>query len=290
MSYIDLYLQDVSLTQGNKEPNLYIFGIPFDSTCSYRSGARFAPNAIREAFRNIEYNSYYNEYKLDIEALSIKDLGNLTFTVNAKKMLDMANKVSKEVFEKGFTIILGGEHLITLATYLASNYSLVVFDAHYDLRDEFTDTRYSHATFLRRIVEEKGKDDILHVGARAYGIDELEFLSKSKIISIKAKDIHNDRFDLLKDALSVLSKDVYISIDLDVFDPSYAPAVSNPEPLGLNANQFFKALNMLEDNNIKAIDIVELSPPYDNGSTAILAAKVMLESIFLNHDLRSSAQ
>jgi agmatinase len=264
------------LTQGDK-PDLYLFGVPFDSTCSYKPGTRFGPNAIREAFKNIEYNSYYGK---DIEHIGIKDLGNTKFTVNAEYMLDMVNKVSNAVMKKGFTCILGGEHLITLATYISTKASFVIFDAHYDLRDEFTDTKYSHATFLRRIVEQRGSDNILHIGARGYGEDELEFLNNAKITSIKAKDINNK---IIKDQLSILD-DIYLSVDLDVFDPAFAPGVGTPEPLGLSINQFFSILSLLSDNKIKAFDIVELSPPYDNGTTAILAAKIMLEIVAMNLD------
>ncbi|GIU71065.1 MAG: arginase [Candidatus Nitrosocaldaceae archaeon] len=280
MSYIDLYMQDNSLTQGNKEPDLYLFGVPFDSTCSYRPGTRFGPNAIREAFKNIEYNSYYNDK--DIKRISIKDLGNTRFTVNAEYMLDMVNKVANESISKGFTCILGGEHLITLGSYMATKESsLVIFDAHYDLRDEFTDTRYSHATFLRRIVEQRGSDNILHIGARGYGSDELEFLENARIASIKARDINDN---IIKDHISVLDDELYISIDLDAIDPAFAPGVGTPEPLGLNVYQFFNALKLFNEHKVKAFDIVELSPPYDNGNTAILAAKIMLEIINMNLD------
>ncbi len=275
MSYVDLYLQDESLTQGNGSISCYVFGIPFDSTCSYKPGTRFGPRAIRDAFKNIEYNSL--NHSIDISNLSIKDLGNLRFTVNAEYMLDMAKKVSEEVMDKGFTCILGGEHLITLGTFMATRDSaLVIFDAHYDLRDEYNDTRYSHATFLRRIVEERGSDNILHIGARGFGYDELEFLNKTKISSIRSKDIHNNA-RIVRDHISVLDREVYISIDLDVIDPAFAPGVGTPEPLGLTTKQFFDILSIFYDKRLKAFDIVELSPPYDNGSTAVLAAKIMLE-------------
>lgn len=277
MSYVDLYMQDNLLTQGSK-PDLYVFGVPFDSTCSYKPGTRFGPNAIREAFKNIEYNSYYNDK--DINDIGIQDLGNTKFTVNARYMLDMVNKVSNEVMSKGFTCILGGEHLITLATYMAAKISLVIFDAHYDLRDEFTDTKYSHATFLRRIIEERGSDNILHIGARGYGEDELEFLKNTKIVSLKARDIYSNP-NIVKDHLSVLDRELYLSIDLDAIDPAFAPGVGTPEPLGLTTIQFFNILSLFKDNKIKAFDIVELSPPYDNGDTAILAAKIMLEIILM---------
>ncbi len=277
MSYIDLYTQEISLTNG-KEPSVYIFGVPFDSTCSYKPGTRFGPNAIREAFKNIEYNSYYNDHNI-IKDIGIKDLGNVKFTVNAEYMLSMVNKISNEIINKGLACILGGEHLITLGSFMAiKEASLVIFDAHYDLRDEFTDTKYSHATFLRRIVEARGSDNILHIGARGYGDEELEFLKNSKIQSLRARDIHNNP-RIANDYISTLDKELYISIDLDCIDPAFAPGVGTPEPFGLTMNEFFDILYKFNNKNIKAFDIVELSPPYDNGNTAILAAKMMLEII-----------
>ncbi|MEM2856121.1 MAG: agmatinase [Candidatus Nitrosocaldaceae archaeon] len=276
MSYIDLYMQSELISQGNKEPIIYIFGIPFDSTTSYKPGTRFGPSAIRQAFKNIEYNSLNNG--INISNATIKDLGNLKFTVNPQYMLDMARKVSNEVINKGFTGILGGEHLITLGTYMAcKNSSLVILDAHYDLRDEYNDTKYSHATFLRRIVEERGSDNILHIGARGFGDDELEFLKSSKIVSINSKRVHENP-EVIKDYLTTFNE-IYLSIDLDAIDPAFAPGVGTPEPLGLTIKQFFDILAILQERKIKAFDIVELSPPYDNGSTSVLAAKIILEMI-----------
>ncbi len=280
MSYIDLYMQEVGLTNG-KEPSIYLYGVPFDSTSSYKPGTRFGPNAIREAFKNIEYNSYYNDHNI-IKEIGIKDLGNIRFTVNAEHMLSMVNKVSSEIINKGLTCILGGEHLITLGSFMAiKDASLVIFDAHYDLRDEFIDTKYNHATFLRRIVEARGDDNILHIGARGYDDEELEFLKSTKIVSLKARDIHNHP-KIVEEYVSTLDKELYISIDLDCIDPAFAPGVGNPEPFGLTIDEFFNILYRFDENDIKAFDIVELSPPYDNGSTAILAAKIIVEIISMS--------
>jgi agmatinase len=187
MSYLDLYMNRNPLitSSDDGDPICTVFGIPFDSTHSYKPGTRFGPDAIRDSFNNIEV--FHPELQVDLESVNIEDLGNTKHTVVATEMLDMAQKITKELVSKNkFVIILGGEHLITLGTYMSfpKNTGYVVFDAHYDLRDGYADIKLSHAAYLRRIVEERGSDNILHVGARAFVKEELEFLKENKIKTI----------------------------------------------------------------------------------------------------------
>lgn len=285
MSYLDLYLKPPMITQHGKEkhPDVYVFGVPFDATCSYRPGTRFGPNAIRDAFTNIEVNS--TRYNADLENMTIEDLGNTKFTVNTEVMLDVLRKVMKEIDGKNKqTAVLGGEHLITLGTFMSipDSTALLVFDAHYDLRDEYADTKISHATFLRRIIEERGAGSIVHVGARGFDMEEADYSKKVNLRSIPAKEIQNgDAVRMLKDAISSFES-LYLSIDLDVVDPAFAPGVGTPESLGITPNQLMNLLYTLEEKRVRCFDIVELSPPYDNGATAALAAKLMAEIICMN--------
>ena len=191
MSFLDLYLNGNPLitASGEGEPIATIFGIPFDSTHSYKPGCRFGPDVIRDAFNNIEI--FHPDLQVDLETANIEDLGNTRHTVVATEMLDMVRKITKELVEKNRQLfILGGEHLITYGTYLSfpKETGYVVFDAHYDLRDEYADTKLSHAAYLRRIVEQRGAENILHVGARAFVKEELEFL----------KSIHNKPYCCMK--------------------------------------------------------------------------------------------
>ncbi|MBI5133349.1 MAG: arginase family protein, partial [Thaumarchaeota archaeon] len=219
MSYADLYLSAPTASQEgkNKEPDVYVFGIPFDATCSYKSGTRFGPNALRHAFVNIEINS--TRYDVQLEDLTIEDLGNTKFTVNSSVMLDMVEKITGEVIaKKKQTVILGGEHLLTFGTFMSmpDDTPLVVFDAHYDLRDEFTDTKFSHATFLRRVIEKRGTGNIVHVGARGFSAEEADFRNKMNLKSIADKELLNGNgIKLFKDAISSFDN-MYVSIDLDV--------------------------------------------------------------------------
>ncbi|MGH9909371.1 MAG: agmatinase [Nitrososphaerales archaeon] len=286
MTYADLYLSAPTASQEgkNKDPDVYVFGIPFDATCSYKPGTRFGPNALRDAFVNIEINS--TRYNVQLEDLTIEDLGNTKFTVNSSAMLDMVGKITSEVItKKKQTVILGGEHLLTLGTFMSmpNDTPLVVFDAHYDLRDEFTDTKFSHATFLRRVIEKRGAGNIVHIGARGFSAEEADFRNKMNLKSISGKELLNGNgIKLFKDAISSFDN-MYVSIDLDVVDPAFAPGVGTPEALGITSQQLMDLVYVMEDKKIKCFDIVELSPPYDTaGATAALAAKLMAEIIIMN--------
>ena len=285
MSFLELYMNNGPLiTSSNEgEPVATVFGIPFDSTHSYKPGCRFGPDVIRDAFNNIEI--FHPELQVDLETANIEDLGNTKHTVVASEMLDMVRKITRELVEKNRQLfILGGEHLITYGTYLSfpKETGYVVFDAHYDLRDEYADIKLSHASYLRRIVEEKGSDNILHVGARAFVKEELEFLKENKIKTISDKEIRQGKStQILKDHISSFDK-IYTSFDLDVLDPAFAPGVGNPEALGITSRELFDMIYSLENKKVTGIDIVELNPTYDNGSTASLSAKIMSTLIAMN--------
>jgi len=300
MSYIDLFtVRPLSLSffhsEDSANADVYLLGVPFDSTTSYRPGTRFGPNSIREALVNIELNSILNGRSL--EDVKINDLGNMKSTTNPDVMIDTLGKVIGEVVSRGRLIgVLGGEHLLTLASYNSikadrdhggSDVMMVVFDAHLDLRDEFNDCKLNHATYLHRIVEGNGDDgsNVLHVGARGYSKDELEYARSTKVNIIYAKDVLLDYSNAMYRFKDITSsyEHFYISIDLDGIDPAYAKGVGTPEPFGLTPMHMLGFLSSLSGKRLKGFDIVELCPPYDDGSTAVLAAKLMLELILLNH-------
>lgn len=264
-------------------PVATVFGIPFDSTHSYKPGCRFGPDVIRDAFNNIEI--FHPQFGVDLESANIEDLGNMTHTVSSSIMLDMVKKVTSELVERNRQLfILGGEHSITYGTYMSfpKNTGYVVFDAHYDLRDEFAGTKYSHAAYLRRIVEERGSDNILHVGARAFVKEELEFLKEHNIKTISDRQVREGYGPkLLREFLSSFDS-TYASFDLDVLDPAFAPGVGNPEAAGMTSRELFDLVYSFENHKVTGIDIVELNPQYDNGATASIAAKIMSTMIAMN--------
>jgi len=286
LSYLDLYLNKSPLiTSPSEEGDVasIVFGIPFDSTHSYRPGARFGPDAIRSSFNNIEI--FMPQFNVDLETINIQDLGNTTQTVVPTEMVDMASKITSELIKKEKQlIILGGEHLITLGTFpsFPKETGYIVFDAHYDLRDEYADSKLSHAAYLKRIVEKQGAENIIHVGARAFVKEELAFKQEHDIKSISDKDIRNGKaIQMIKDAVSVFDK-LYVSIDLDVLDPAFAPGVGNPEAIGITSRELYDMVCSLQGQKIVGADIVELCPSFDNGSTAVVAARLMSAIIAMN--------
>lgn len=286
MSFLDLYMNKnplITASDDDSEPVATIFGIPFDATHSYKPGCRFGPDVIRDSFNNIEI--FHPELYVDLESVNIEDLGNTRHTVVASEMIDMVKKITAELVAKQRPLfILGGEHSLTYGTYCSfpKDTGYVVFDAHYDLRDEYADINLSHASYLRRIVEEKGSENILHVGARAFVKEELEFLKENNIKTISDKQIREGKGPLLlKDYVSTFDS-IYSSFDLDVLDPAFAPGVGNPEAVGINARELFDLIHSFEETKVIGVDIVELNPYHDNGSTASLAAKIISTLIAMN--------
>jgi len=267
----------------NSESVAVIIGVPFDSTHSYKPGCRFGPDVIRDAFNNIEI--FQPEFGIDLETVNINDLGNTKHTVVAAEMLQMVENITSELKKQNKQlIILGGEHLITLGSFTCfpKDTGYVVFDAHYDLRDQYADIKLSHAAYLRRIIEKRGSENIVHVGARAFVKEELAFLKEHNISTVSDKEIRDGNGPkLLKDITSTFDN-IYLSIDLDVLDPAFAPGVGNPEAVGISSRELYDLVTTLQNKKIVAADIVELNPTYDNGATASMAAKMISTIIAMN--------
>ena len=260
-----------------------IFGVPFDSTHSYKPGCRFGPDSIRDAFNNIEI--FQPEFGVDLETVNISDLGNTKHTVVATEMLRMVENITAELRKQNKQmIILGGEHLITLGSFscFPKDTGYVVFDAHYDLRDQYADIKLSHAAYLRRLVEKRGPENIVHVGARAFVKEELAFLKDHKIRTVSDKEIRDGNGPKLLQDITSTFDSLYLSIDLDVLDPAFAPGVGNPEAVGISSRELYDLVTTLQNKKIEAADIVELNPTYDNGATASMAAKMISTIIAMN--------
>ena len=286
MSFSDLYLTNspkLISPSDDSEPVAKLFGIPFDSTHSYKPGCRFGPDVIRDAFNNIEI--FMPQFGVDLEEVNIQDLGNLEHTVVAQNMIDMVRKTTSELKDSSNQlIILGGEHSLTYGSYMSypKDTGYVVFDAHYDLRNEYAGTKLSHAAYLRRIIEERGSENIIHVGARAYVKEELEFLTEHDVKTISDSEIRMGNGPKLLQKMTEKFENLYVSIDLDVLDPAFAPGVGNPEAIGITSRELYDMIVSLKNSHIKAADIVELNPTFDNGSTASLAARLMSIIISMN--------
>jgi len=285
MTYRELFVSP-SLSFGGfqrtfQEADYTVLGIPFDMTSTYRSGARFAPNAIREASLNIETYSF--RAGIDAESLKIHDLGNIDIIYDVDEILKRTELVVRDFQdERKLPVILGGEHTLTLGAVrgIGEGTSVVSFDAHLDLRDEYLGRTVSHTTFMRRICEQVSPKKILEIGVRAACKEELDYAKEAGVQLFTVYDIKREGIEKTVEkivgALADCEK-IYLSIDMDVLDPAYAPAVQNPEPEGLSASTLLDILQGLSYHRLAALDVMEVAPPYDQGNTAIQAAKIIFE-------------
>jgi agmatinase len=259
-----------------EDSKIVILGVPFDATSSFRAGSKLAPNTIREVSWNFE--SYILDYELDLSELPICDLGNLEEYATPKQILDSLSwKIDRIIKERKIPVLIGGEHTLTIGAVKAfknqfKNISIVILDAHLDFRDEYLGVKYSHACTTRKVYEILGnKDRIFVLGVRSLSKEEKEAADKLKfryysIAELKRRSIAE---------LIEPKEPVYLSIDFDVLDTSFAPGVANPEPMGLNLNEVLECIKLLS-HKLVGFDLVEVCPPYDNNRiTSILAAKAI---------------
>ena len=265
-----------------------ILGVPFDGTASYRPGQRFGPAALRRASVNLESNSLVtgDEY---VEGIPVADLGDLAVVHgDAHETLARTSRVVSELASEGvMPAVIGGEHLITLGVLeglhaIYGRLCLVSFDAHYDLRDDYLGLQLSHATYARRAWEKGLLDRIVYVGVRAWDKEESVFAEEKPVIHmVHAREVYRLGSRTVAGVVRrhlEPCKHVYITVDMDVYDPAFAPGVANPEPGGLNPYQVMEVIHDIVDERIVGFDVVELSPDYDcSGATSLLAAKTMQE-------------
>jgi agmatinase len=267
-----------------KKAKYVVLGVPFDVTSSYRTGARFGPNAIRQASLNIETYSFRSG--VDIEDVAFHDLGDLHASTSPKRTIDMLKLVVTDILAaKKTPVVIGGEHTITLGAMKglgdkAEKTALISFDAHLDLRKEFMGLTVSHATFMRVINEEVKPAKIVEVGTRAVCKEELGYADGSGIDFFTAQQIRKEGAAQitreLKDGLESY-ENVYLTVDMDVLDPAFAPAVQNPEPEGLGTHTLLDIVCGLCDRRVVGFDVVEVAPVYDQGISAVAAAKVIFQ-------------
>jgi agmatinase len=222
---------------------------------------------------------------VDLEKVAVHDWGDVDIVEDLTETLDRVTSVCSELLDaKKIPIMVGGEHSITKAATdtLPQDTGLVSFDAHLDLRDEFLGEKLSHATFMRRVSERLGSDHIMEVGIRAFSKPELEFTRTSGVTMITPQDLRNAGISKTAQRIrGFLSgfKHSYVTVDIDVLDPAFAPGVGNPEPDGLSTDELLTLVDASMDKNIVGFDLVEVSPPLDTGQTAAVGVKVIFEAI-----------
>ncbi|WP_456328815.1 agmatinase [Archaeoglobus sp.] len=245
-----------------------IYGIPYDATQSFKPGSRFAPNAIREASWNLE--SYSNLFDVELSLVKVSDAGNINCDGSFSQILDRTESFLGKL--KGFPIAIGGEHTVSIAA--ASKFRkvcFVVFDAHFDLRDEFDGDKFNHACTSRRIFD-SGMEVVIF-GVRSGTKEERRFAEDNGI-----KYLYSWDFDVEKAVGMVEDFDrIYVSLDMDAFDPAFAPGVSTPEPFGLSPMDFLKFFERISER-VVGFDLVEVVPD-SNKITQTLAARIVFEVI-----------
>jgi len=290
LSYLELFTSQTNFFSGLQksfdEAKYVVFGVPFDSTSTYRSGARFGPDAIRQASLNIETYSFRS--KIDLEDLALHDAGDLHVSPDAQKTVDMTRLVVGDILAAGkIPVALGGEHTVTLGVVKglgdkAGKTAIVSFDAHLDLRAEFLGSILSHTTFMQLISEEVKPAKIFEVGTRSACKEELAYAKKAGVDFFTSQQIIRQGSERVAEQLKerlLPYENVYLTADMDVLDPAFAPAVQNPEPEGISTTQLIDLVCALGDKRVLGFDLVEVAPIYDRGISAIAAAKVIYEML-----------
>jgi len=260
--------------------NVVFAGVPLDVTSSYRSGYRFGPARIREASANLE--TYLTSAGLDVfERLNISDLGDIAITpTDLKATGERITQLVKRVSGEGkIPVLLGGEHTLTYFALRAFDDVFVVqLDAHRDLRDEYMGDRLCHATMMRRVLDHLPSKRLLQVGIRSCSKEEAEFARDARVATYTSEEMADKTPEIVATVKELAGNSrVYLTIDLDVLDPAFAPGVATPEPGGPSTVELLRLIRELGKLNVMAFDVVELVPPYDDGTTAFAAAKIIYE-------------
>ena len=264
-----------------EESKIVLFGAPFDSTTSFRPGARFGSSAIRHESFGIETYSPYQDK--DLTDLKVFDCGDLELCFGSPEdaLKDIEKQARKILNDGKLPIMLGGEHLVTFAAVKAvfekyPKMHIIHFDAHADLRDDYLGAKLSHACVIRRCYELVGDGGIHQFCIRSGDREEFRFADDHT-------DMHKFDFDGLTELATELKSDnlpVYFTIDLDCLDPSVFCGTGTPEAGGVNFKELLNAILEVSKTNIVGADLNELAPMLDiSGASTAVACKVLRELI-----------
>ena len=256
--------------------DIVMLGLPFDGTVSYRSGSRFAPEQIRLASWGLEdYSPRFNKHLQDV---NFHDAGDLEFPLgNTYKSLDIIEQNVTEIYRDGKRVFgIGGEHLVTLPEIKAvskfhKDLAIVHFDAHTDLREEYLGEEMSHSAVIRHASKIVGPENIKQIGIRSGMKEEWEFMKEHGTLINEFSGL-----DVLK------NKKIFVTVDLDVLDPSVMSGTGTPEAGGFTFNELIDWFEYLKDFDIVGADVVELAPDYDaSGVSTAVATKVIRELLMI---------
>ena len=255
-----------------------VLPIPYDATTSFLTGTRNGPRSIITASQQVEW--FDEEYEREFHKVGIHTLDPVgTNASGPEAMHEEIFRAAKRLVKDGKTPIgLGGEHSITSALVRAvksrhRKLSVLQIDAHADLRDSYEGTPYSHASVMRRVLEMKVP--IVPVGIRNYSLEEHRFMKRHRFNPITARETRVEP-QWMEEVVGSLTDSVYVTIDIDGFDPAYAPGTGTPEPGGLDWSQVTDLLKAVAlERKIVAADVVEVVPLPGSVQTEFLAAKLV---------------
>jgi agmatinase len=259
-------------------------GVPHDATASYRKGAREGPAAIRHASYNFE--TWLLELGVDMEEIPVHDAGDTPMELSSGEMVDFVDQhLSRLLGGSRIPVVMGGEHNATEGAVRAlsrrhNDLRVLVLDAHMDLRSEYMGDSRSHACATRRCADVVGVDRIAVLGIRSTSLQELEAAREEGMAYASADRVREEGLDpVMKDLMtSIGDGHLYLSIDLDVLDPSHAPGVQNPEPWGLSVLDVRHIIDGVA-SRLVGFDIMECAPAYDGGQTATVGARLLRHTI-----------
>ena len=262
-----------------------VFGAPYDRTCSFRFGTRYAPKEIRKAAWNLE--TYNVRTGLDVRNCKIHDMGDLPIEAEEpENAVEAVRKAAERTVSAGkFPILLGGEHSMTAGAVAgfgkkAKDMFVLCIDAHIDYRMEYDGERNNHACAMRRCSEIVGAGKAAVLGLRSGGIEEMEDAKRDGLLYRTSYWIRENGIgQAIADALKRAGKrKIYLTLDIDGIDPAYAPGTGTPEAFGLQDYDVLKVIDAVAPRLV-GFDVMEVCPPYDNGNTSMLAAKIVREVI-----------
>lgn len=269
-----------------KNSLIAILPVPYEATTSYGKGTAKGPDAILDASHYVEFFDEELNRELCFEK-GIASIKKLDFKgKKGKAALDLIYKnVNALIKDKKFVVTLGGEHSISTAPIKAhfdnyKNLSVLHFDAHSDLRNNYEGSKYSHASFAARVAE--FTTDITQVGIRAQCKEEYEFIKEKGIRTFYAYQIRNRVYgnNWQKEVVKTLKKNVYITFDVDYFDPSIMPKTGTPEPDGFLWNETIQLFKLLaKSHKVVGFDVVELAPDKSNTFPDFLTAKLIYKML-----------
>jgi len=262
------------------EADIIMVGLPYDGTCSYRPGTRFAPENIRIASYGLE--SFSPLQNKDLDNVKFYDAGEIDFQLgNREDTLQKIEQAAEEtLFYNKKWLGIGGEHLVTypaIKAYIKKFPDLCVihFDAHADLREQYLNEKFSHACVMNLVSGIIKPENLIQIGIRSGTKEEFDRIKKNNTL-VKTHEELENRLKTLN------NKPVYLSIDLDVLDPSIMSGTGTPEPGGMTYTELIQWLMRIKNMSIVGADVVELSPHYDiSGISTIVAAKVIREVLLL---------